>query len=244
MSDPNVYQRMSKACEIIGQQPWAKDLKNSQFSSIPIDDMRRGVRDACVKAGLVHVGPYGIDKERTSKGDRMTLIEGSCRFKYINVDKPDDIVEYESLGEAMDTGDKATGKFLTNLIKNHYKAAFDIGEQGKDDIDAYSNEEMYAEEESIKRRVNVETKKSAPTVDRFFSTPIRTPTATDKAPPAEKKDVPSEAEIANIINVKGQTARYKDVVRDFKIAHGAKSAYDLPYLDKIELWKMITEGSE
>lgn len=149
VSKLNVYGRMSLVCRIIGSQPWAKDLKNSQYSSIPVDDMRAGVREACAKAGLVHIGPIDMEVERVAI-ERTTRFYGSCKFRYINVDKPDEVIEFDSIGEAMDNGDKGTAKLVTNLIKNHYKAAFDIGEQGIDDIDHYSNVDLWTEADTIK----------------------------------------------------------------------------------------------
>ncbi len=146
---PNVFQRMQTACSIIDGQKWVKDLSNAQYKSIPVDAMRAGVRKACVQAGLVHTGPddLEIERERTADG-RTTRFYATCTFHYINVDDPSQIISFFSAGEAMDNGDKGTGKAITNLIKNHYKAAFDIGEQDEndsesDDIDAYSNEEYY-----------------------------------------------------------------------------------------------------
>lgn len=152
MSDapPNAFQRMQTACSIIDGQKWVKDLSNAQYKSIPVDAMRAGVRKACVQAGLVHTGPDDlvIDRERSSDG-RTVRFYATCTFHYFNVDNPADVISFESAGEAMDNGDKGTGKVVTNLIKNHYKAAFDIGEQDdgdseQDDIDTYSNEQYYA----------------------------------------------------------------------------------------------------
>ena len=149
---PNAFQRMQTACSIIDGQKWVKDLSNSQYNSIPIDKMRAGVRKACVQAGLVHTGPDDlvIDRERSNDG-RTVRFYATCTFHYYNVDNPSDFISYESAGEAMDNGDKGTGKVVTNLIKNHYKSAFDIGEQDDepdedepDDVDAYSNDQYYA----------------------------------------------------------------------------------------------------
>ena len=150
----NVYQRMSEACRIIGSQEWVLNMENRQYKSIPIDDMRAGVRKACVQAGLVHVGPLEVDCTREVVDGRTFRYYGSCKFRYINVDDPSQMIEYDSMGEAMDNGDKGTAKFITNLIKNHYKAAFDIGELGKDDIDSYSNEELYEEAAKIEAKTN------------------------------------------------------------------------------------------
>lgn len=144
----NAYQRFSEACRIIGAQPWVKDMENSQYKSIPIDDMRKGVRQACAQVGLVHVGPLNIKYERIAQ-DRTVRYIGTCEFIYVNTDDPDDQITFESMGESMDNGDKGVGKFVTNCIKNHYKAAFDIGEQGKDDVDSYSNDEYFQKDAKI-----------------------------------------------------------------------------------------------
>lgn len=144
----NVYQRFSLACRIIDSQEWVKDQSNAQYKSIPIDAMRAGVRKACIKAGLIHLGPVDLDYSY-EKDDRTFRWRGSCHFVYVNADRPDERITFESIGEAMDNGDKGAGKLISNLIKSHYKAAFDIGEQGKDDVDSYSNEEVYAEADRI-----------------------------------------------------------------------------------------------
>ena len=157
-SDLNVYQRFSMACNIIDGQQWVLDMENRQYKSIPIDKMRAGVRKACVKAGIVHVGPYDIEYEK-SVNDRTVKYTGSCKFRYVNIDNPEEWIEFESIGEANDNGDKGVGKFVTNCIKNHYKAAFDIGEQGKDDIDEYSNEEF--DEQTAKLKTEEDGRKKA-----------------------------------------------------------------------------------
>ena len=162
----NAYQRMLVAQSVIDSMPWVKDMANSQFKSIPIDAMRAGVRKACIRAGLVHVGPIGLRYEVQSRDGRIKVYTGTCVFRYVNADDPDDFIEYASLGEAMDTGDKGAGKLVSNLIKTHYKTCFDIGEQGKDDIDSYSNEEMEAEADRIaERRARRQEQASK---DRFF----------------------------------------------------------------------------
>ena len=187
MTDGNVYQRMVKAAEIIGSQQWVKDMANNQFKSIPIDAMRNGVRAACVKVGLVHIGPVDIEYNLSRSDERTTKIMGTCKFIYVNADNPDESIEYESMGEAMDNGDKCVGKFITNLIKNHYKSAFDIGEQGKDDIDSYSNEEYYEADARIKAKASRQTE---PDVDPFFKTPAKAQ-APKTAPAKPKTSAPA-----------------------------------------------------
>lgn len=148
----NVYQRMIVAQQVIDGMPWVKDMANSQFKSIPIDAMRAGVRKACIKAGLVHVGPLDLHFEVQSRDGRIKVYTGTAVFRYYSADNPSEWIDYPTLGEAMDTGDKGAGKLVSNLIKTHYKTCFDIGEQGKDDIDSYANEDIEAEADRIAER--------------------------------------------------------------------------------------------
>jgi hypothetical protein len=87
----------------------------------------------------------------------------------VNADDPSDFVDYPSLGEAMDTGDKGAGKLVSNLIKTHYKTCFDIGERGKDDIDSYANEDIMAEADRIAERRAKSVEKASK--DGFFGKP-------------------------------------------------------------------------
>ena len=148
----NVYQRMIVAQQVIDGMPWVKDMANSQFKSIPIDAMRAGVRKACIKAGLVHVGPLDLHYDVQSRDGRIKVYTGTAVFRYYSADNPSEWIDYPTLGEAMDTGDKGAGKLVSNLIKTHYKTCFDIGEQGKDDIDSYANEDIEAEADRIAER--------------------------------------------------------------------------------------------
>ena len=164
----NVYQRMVVAQGVIertvfekSQKSGTKTLKDGKqpddgFNSVPIDAMRSAVRRACIEAGLVHVGFLGLDYKldaRTSKfGGTLYHYEGTATFRYVNADDPSDYIDFYSAGEANDSGDKSFGKMLTNIIKNHYKQAWDIGEHGKDDVDSYSNEEVEDEADRIAER--------------------------------------------------------------------------------------------
>ncbi len=168
----NVYQRMVVAMQVIDGMPWLKDQSNSQFKSIPIDAMRAGVRKACIKAGLVHIGPLELDYTAVMKDGRIKVYTGTAVFRYVNADDPQDYIDFPTLGEAMDTGDKGAGKLISNLIKTHYKTAFDIGEQGKDDIDSYANEDIEAEADRIaERRAR---RQQTASKDPFFGKAVQT----------------------------------------------------------------------
>lgn len=144
-------QRMIMAQKVIDGMPFSKDLSNSQYKSIPIDAMRAAVRKACIEAGLTHE-LTAIEYTREIRGSGTYFYEGRAVMRFVNADDPEDAVEHPTLGSAMDNGDKGIGKLMTNFIKNAYKECFDIGERGKDDIDAYANEDIEAEAERIAAR--------------------------------------------------------------------------------------------
>lgn len=160
--------RMIQAQRVIDGMPFSKDLSNSQYKSIPIDAMRAAVRRACIEAGLTHE-LIGIDYKREVRGSGTYFYEGSAVMRFVNADDPSDYIDHPTLGSAMDNGDKGIGKLITNLIKNAYKETFDIGERGKDDIDAYANEDIEAEADRIAaNRARVQAKAGE---DRFFGKP-------------------------------------------------------------------------
>lgn len=169
--DLNVHQRLNLARETIRKRAFTKDLSNRQFSSVSIDAMRDAVQEAIISAGLNLVL---VDKDfsLTSSGPTKTFM-GTARMRVINVDDPEDCVEYWTESFANDNGDKGLSKWDTGLLKTAYKEIFQIGERGKDDIDSYSNEEMEAEAERIEaireRRANRQAQASK---DPFFGNQV------------------------------------------------------------------------
>lgn len=157
----NVYQRFLKAVAAVDRQVWQVKDGNSAYRSVPIDDMRMYVRKACIEARLVKQDFVDLEITR-ERIERTTRYYGSSKFVYINADDPSDRLEFWAAGEAMDNGDKGTGKLLSNILKNHYKGAFDIGEQGKDDIDSYRNEDIYVEAENIRERLGEGPRRDSP----------------------------------------------------------------------------------
>ncbi len=166
----SAYQRLIVAMKVIEGMPFAKDQSNTVYKSVPIDTMRNAVRKACIEAGLVHI-LADIEYEVSSRG-ATTYYVGKAVMRFVNVDDPEDFVDFPTIGAAMDNGDKHSAKFESNLIKNAYKAIFDIGERGKDDIDSYSNEEIEAEADRIEEiRQRRERRQEAVKKDPFFSKP-------------------------------------------------------------------------
>lgn len=290
----NIYQRHLRACAVIDSMPWIKDQSNPQFKSVPIDAMRAGVRKACITAGMVHHGPYAMDYVREvevrkdkfgNEVGKTFRFHGEAKFRLINVDDPSDFMEWEVLGESMDTGDKGMGKLESSFIKNFYKAAFDIGEKG-DDNDSVANEEFdrfiqekRAESEKAhqkekaaeagmeKRYRQILDNADSPVVKAFLDKNGRDPKRwsdldvfqclsdlEDARVPDFKTGeelaegssvsgtvIPTEQEMAQFINVKGALPAFKETVRGFKQAHGAMTAFDLSYDEKVELYTLLMD---
>ena len=161
----NVHQRMLVAQRIISTMPFVKDLKNSQYASVPIDKVRRAVREACTQAGMTHA-MLDVQYTRESRGTTAHLY-GSATVRFYNADDPSDFFDHPTIGHAMDNGDKDVGKLMSNLAKVAYKEIFGIGEQSQDDIDAYSNEVIEEEAERIeairaRRKKNLEPSRTDP----------------------------------------------------------------------------------
>lgn len=207
--------RMIQAQRVIDGMPFSKDLSNSQFKSVPIDAMRAAVRRACIEAGLTHE-LIGIDYKREVRGSGTYFYEGSAVMRFVNADDPSDYVDHPTLGSAMDNGDKGIGKLMTNLIKNAYKECFDIGERGKDDIDAYANEDIEAEADRIAaNRAKAREKSRA---DPFFSNDL----------------APLRREVGTLMAKSGEAA---GVVERYKSEHGP-----LPQWSKEVLEACIAEA--
>ena len=181
----NVHQRMVVAMRVIEetvfqktQDNGKKPLRNGQqpddsYNSVPIDAMRAAVRRACIEAGLVHIGfidlEYKLDLRTAKWGGTLYHYEGTATFRYASADDPSDYIDFFAAGESNDSGDKALGKMLTNILKSHYKQAWDIGEHGRDDVDSYSNEEM--EDEAARIAERRAKRAEAVRNDPFYSKP-------------------------------------------------------------------------
>lgn len=136
-SGMNLYQKLVEAGKIIESTPLYKDLSNSMFKSVPIDAMRAAVRHALDASGVVMTGRHDIEIERVD-GKRFYA---HCVYRFVDSDHPEQVLEVESSGEAMDSGDKGTGKALVNCDKNMFKCMFGLGENSADDIDSYATPE-------------------------------------------------------------------------------------------------------
>ena len=136
---PNIYQRINMAGRILQENPWIKDLTTSQYKSVDIDQIRKHVGAAEVEAGIVVRYVENIFEQTEINGKHMARI--SATLIYINVDRPEDTVEFPRSAIAWDSGDKGFNKAESMLYKNLYKGLYHIGERAEDP-DSFSVEEQ------------------------------------------------------------------------------------------------------
>jgi hypothetical protein len=164
------------AAEDVDRKPGEK---SKSFRTVSVDDMRQGLAAACAEARLIHMLEVTEDVVTLEKG-YLYFHRGKGEVTYIDIDHPDQRITYKTTGEAMDTGDKAASKLESNLIKNHIKASWDVGEGGLDDIDSKTTDKLLEEAGRIEDALGrIEEKKrrreAAMANDPFFGdlSPLR-----------------------------------------------------------------------
>ncbi len=78
----------------------------------------------------------------TKSGAKMLFMREKVVYRFVNVDKPEEYVDMESIGDGVDSQDKAPGKAATYADKYALLKGYKI--QTGDDPDANGSEEMKA----------------------------------------------------------------------------------------------------
>ncbi|MEI8033006.1 MAG: ERF family protein [Chlorobiaceae bacterium] len=139
--EPRIYQAMIDAlseAEVI-----TKGRKNPQqgYSFRGIDDIYNAMHSILAKHRLFTTSEI-LNVERfeweTKNGGRMTEYALLIRWKFQTVDGSS--VTTETVGQAMDSGDKAANKAMSAAHKYAFLQAFTIPTEGDNDIEAYSPE--------------------------------------------------------------------------------------------------------
>lgn len=114
----NIYESISKCMEEIGAV--SKDAVNKQqgFKYRGIDAVMNAINPALVK-NHVFIVPEVLEQqrqERTTKNGSV-LIYSICRIKYTFYAEDGSCIEAVTVGEGMDSGDKATNKAMAIAFK-------------------------------------------------------------------------------------------------------------------------------
>lgn len=150
----NVYQRLNLCKRKVGEASFKKVKgEGLKFSYLPIETIKPVVEDAMNEAGLVlefgklRTHTYREPYERVGKDYTKTMwfhLDGELEFTWINIDDPKDRITMTFSGEAKDNSDKTISKLYTAIIKNFYKAVFNISTDRKEDTD--NTEDEYRDE--------------------------------------------------------------------------------------------------
>lgn len=139
----NIYEAISRCMEEIGAV--GKDDVNKQqgFKYRGIDAVMNAINPALVK-NHVFIVPEVLDQQRqertTSKG--AALIYSICRIKYTFFAEDGSHIEAITVGEGMDSGDKATNKAMAVAFKYACFQVFCIPTAEMGDPDAESVEDV------------------------------------------------------------------------------------------------------
>ena len=146
----NVYQRLAIAKKLVAAHTFTKVKgEGLKFAYLPIDQVKPIVEDAMNEAGLVLLhGPvdtYDVRPSWVSQGQyggstTWFHLGGSQTFTWVNIDDPEDTIKVTFYGEARDNSDKTLSKLYTAILKNFYKATFNISDSPKDDTDITEDE--------------------------------------------------------------------------------------------------------
>lgn len=144
MSTPAIYRAIGAVQAALSKQGIAKDRRNQQqgYAFRGIDDVYSALAPLLASNGLVIV-PLVISREVT---ERKT-VKGAALF-YVTVDVEYTLCATEDgstatariIGEAMDSGDKATNKAMSAAYKYLCLQLFCIPTEGDNDADATTHE--------------------------------------------------------------------------------------------------------
>ena len=135
-----VLQRINDAGKILQTNPWIKDMSNSQFKSVDIDQIRREVGKAETEAGLVVVYTELEFSPFPMGGKTFNMVKADLTYYSIDDEAMENGVVFHRSAIGFDSLDKGFNKAESMLYKNHYKGLYHIGERA-DDPDQYSKEE-------------------------------------------------------------------------------------------------------
>lgn len=141
---PHVYKAIAEVMAIIGKEGISKGRKNEQqgYAFRGIDDVYNALAPILSGAGLCLL-PYVKDRQvlerQTRNGGALFYVTVSVDFHLVSaVDGSTHVISV--VGEAMDSGDKATNKAMSAAYKYACMQAFCIPTEGDNDADRTTHE--------------------------------------------------------------------------------------------------------
>lgn len=130
MNTSNLHQRLSAIMGELGAMKPQGHNSHSNYDYITYSQISEAARLLFVKHG-VFMTP-SLTKHTTTpvlsaKGNQNLLSEVEVTYTFYNIDKPEDYLAISSVGQGMDTGDKAVYKALTGAHKYMLFKTFNVG---------------------------------------------------------------------------------------------------------------------
>lgn len=143
-STPHVYQAIAKVMATIGKEGIAKDRKNDQqgYNFRGIDDVYNALAPILSEAQLCilpSVKERQVLERQTRSGGALFYVTVDVEFALVSaVDGSSHTIRV--VGEAMDSGDKATNKAMSAAYKYACMQTFCIPTEGDNDADKTTHE--------------------------------------------------------------------------------------------------------
>ena len=142
----NIYQRMAKITEEVGFVKKGLTIqitKDKSYKAVSEGDVLAAAKPLEDKYGVYSYPFARVIKESGTVTSQYGTVSQFLRietiYRFVNIDNPSEFVDEVSLGDGIDTGDKAPGKAMTYSDKYSLMKGYKI-ETG-DDPDAFASEE-------------------------------------------------------------------------------------------------------
>lgn len=145
-SVPHVYKAIAQVMATIAKEGISKSRKNDQqgYAFRGIDDVYNALAPILAEAGLCllpYVKDRSVTERQTRSGSALFYVTVSVDFHLVSsVDGSTHVISV--VGEAMDSGDKATNKAMSAAYKYACMQAFCIPTEGDNDADKTTHQDI------------------------------------------------------------------------------------------------------
>ena len=136
----NIYQRINEVRKKVTYV--RKDAKVIGYKAVSHDQVTAVLREMLVEHGIVMAqslisSTCAETGDLTAKGTKWLMYTAQYNIRFINIDDPKDFLEVVTEAQALDTGDKASGKAMSYAIKYAMLKTFSLetgeNEEGRQD---------------------------------------------------------------------------------------------------------------
>ena len=142
----NIYQRINEVRKEIGyvKKDSSVSTGGGSYRAITHDAVTGMVRASLIKHGIVIVPDLvACVFHPKEEGAKQRLYEATYTIRFVNCDKPEDVISMQVSAHAMDNADKSPGKATSYATKYAILKLFNI-ETGEDEESRYQTESFDA----------------------------------------------------------------------------------------------------